>query len=202
MPPMTAMDAMLPVSSSCRTIPDLLADAAIADSGRTPQATILRRKGWTRNGGASGIRASRRSAACRCSRAGMSVAGEIVAALDARGRCASRAAISSCWRRRSSPRPKAAWCAGRRRRRREAAGRWPRETGRPAPLAQLILDEARRSCAPPRRRSSPATARGHVLANAGIDASNVEGGEPTTRCCSGRSIPTPARARSAPSSGA
>ncbi len=55
-----------------------------------------------------------------------------------------------------------------------------RRTGRPAEVAQLILDESSEIL-----RASPAAiiARhrtGHVLANAGIDASNVEGGETGT----------------------
>jgi coenzyme F420-0:L-glutamate ligase/coenzyme F420-1:gamma-L-glutamate ligase len=59
----------------------------------------------------------------------------------------------------------------------EAAEALARETGRDARSAQLILDESREIL-----RAHPAAiiARhrtGHVLANAGIDASNVEGGE-------------------------
>jgi len=51
------------------------------------------------------------------------------------------------------------------------------ETDRPPALAQLILDE---SAVVMRRHPAAVIARhrtGHVLANAGIDASNVEGGE-------------------------
>jgi coenzyme F420-0:L-glutamate ligase/coenzyme F420-1:gamma-L-glutamate ligase len=51
------------------------------------------------------------------------------------------------------------------------------ETGRPAALAQLILDESSEVL-----RATPAAIitrhkSGHVLANSGIDASNVEGGD-------------------------
>lgn len=62
----------------------------------------------------------------------------------------------------------------------EAALRMAEVTGRPAALAQLILDESSEIL-----RATPAAIitrhhTGHVLANAGIDASNVEGGDDGT----------------------
>ena len=59
----------------------------------------------------------------------------------------------------------------------EAAQRMAATTGRPATLCQLILDESSEVL-----RATPAAIitrhkTGHVLANAGIDASNVEGGD-------------------------
>ncbi|MBW8784970.1 MAG: coenzyme F420-0:L-glutamate ligase [Novosphingobium sp.] len=55
-----------------------------------------------------------------------------------------------------------------------------RETGRPAELAQLILDESSEIL---RATSAAIIVRhrsGHVLANAGIDSSNVQGGDQDT----------------------
>ncbi|WP_443477803.1 coenzyme F420-0:L-glutamate ligase [Novosphingobium aerophilum] len=57
------------------------------------------------------------------------------------------------------------------------AERLARDTGRDAPMMQAILDESSHIL-----RSNPAAViachrTGHVLANAGIDASNVEGGD-------------------------
>jgi len=62
----------------------------------------------------------------------------------------------------------------------EEAQRVASQTGRPAQLVQLIMDESSELL-----RANPAAIvachrTGHVLANAGIDASNVEGGDSGT----------------------
>jgi coenzyme F420-0:L-glutamate ligase/coenzyme F420-1:gamma-L-glutamate ligase len=68
-------------------------------------------------------------------------------------------------------------------------------------LGQLILDESTEVL---RRAANAVNVRhrtGHVLANAGIDASDVEGSA-AGKYCSGRPISTPAAARSAGTSNA
>ena len=107
--------------------------------------------------------------------AGMSVAGEVAAALDRSGealrdgdivviaqKIVSKAAGTTAWLEGVAVGPEAQALAAK--------------TGREPVMAQLILDESSEVL-----RANPAAiiARhktGHVLANAGIDASNVEGG--------------------------
>lgn len=60
------------------------------------------------------------------------------------------------------------------------ASRLAAETGRPAPLVQLILDESEAVMRATRAAIIVRHRTGHVLANAGIDASNVEGGDADT----------------------
>lgn len=55
------------------------------------------------------------------------------------------------------------------------ASRLAQETGRPAPLAQLILDESEAVMRATKAAIIVRHRTGHVLANAGIDASNIEG---------------------------
>lgn len=54
------------------------------------------------------------------------------------------------------------------------------ETGRPAPLVQLILDESEAVMRATKAAIIVRHRTGHVLANAGIDASNIEGGDADT----------------------
>jgi coenzyme F420-0:L-glutamate ligase/coenzyme F420-1:gamma-L-glutamate ligase len=60
------------------------------------------------------------------------------------------------------------------------ANRLAEETARPAPLAQLILDESEAVMRATKAAIIVRHRTGHVLANAGIDASNVEGGDADT----------------------
>ena len=106
-------------------------------------------------------------------------------------------AIFLWWRRRLCQRRKGGWFGLPHVAPGEAARQLAEATGREPAMAQLILDESSEIL-----RATPAAiiARqnsGHVLANAGIDASNVEGGDDGS-CCSGRATPTPAPARSGP----
>lgn len=60
------------------------------------------------------------------------------------------------------------------------ASRLAEETARPAALVQLILDESEAVMRATKAAIIVRHRTGHVLANAGIDASNVEGGEADT----------------------
>ncbi len=60
------------------------------------------------------------------------------------------------------------------------ANRLAEETGRPAPLVQLILDESEAVMRATKAAIIVRHRTGHVLANAGIDASNVAGGDEDT----------------------
>jgi coenzyme F420-0:L-glutamate ligase/coenzyme F420-1:gamma-L-glutamate ligase len=60
------------------------------------------------------------------------------------------------------------------------ANRLAQETARPAPLAQLILDESEAVMRATKAAIIVRHRTGHVLANAGIDASNIEGGDAET----------------------
>lgn len=60
------------------------------------------------------------------------------------------------------------------------ASRLAQETGRPAPLVQLILDESEAVMRATKAAIIVRHRTGHVLANAGIDASNIAGGEADT----------------------
>jgi coenzyme F420-0:L-glutamate ligase/coenzyme F420-1:gamma-L-glutamate ligase len=62
----------------------------------------------------------------------------------------------------------------------EQASRLAEETGRPAPLVQLILDESEAVMRATRAAIIVRHRTGHVMANAGIDASNIEGGDDDT----------------------
>ena len=82
--------------------------------------------------------------------------------------------ISWSWRRRSSPRPKAAWCACADVQPSERARELARRCEKDPRVVELILQE---SSAVLRIRPGAiivANRLGLVLANAGIDASNVE----------------------------
>lgn len=60
------------------------------------------------------------------------------------------------------------------------ASRLALETGRPAPLVQLILDESEAVMRATKAAIIVRHRTGHVLANAGIDASNIAGGNTDT----------------------
>lgn len=60
------------------------------------------------------------------------------------------------------------------------ASRLAQETGRPAPLVQLILDQSEAVMRATKAAIIVRHRTGHVLANAGIDASNMEGGDADT----------------------
>jgi coenzyme F420-0:L-glutamate ligase/coenzyme F420-1:gamma-L-glutamate ligase len=62
----------------------------------------------------------------------------------------------------------------------EEAIRLAQQTGRPAPLAQLILDESEAVMRATKAAIIVRHRTGHVLANAGIDASNIAGGDSDT----------------------
>jgi coenzyme F420-0:L-glutamate ligase/coenzyme F420-1:gamma-L-glutamate ligase len=110
---------------------------------------------------------------------GMSVAGEIAAALDRTGEALRDGDIVVLAQKIVSK------AEGRTVRLAEVmpspeATRLADETSRPAPLIQLILDESEAVMRATKAAIIVRHRTGHVLANAGIDASNIEGGEADT----------------------